>query len=79
MKHEEKLKKAKLFSLEKRKQKQYLITAFKYLKSGYRKDGDCLFSVDVGKRTRSSDLTMQQRNFRLEIRKNSLTMMVMKH
>jgi len=52
--------------------------AFQYLKGSYRKKGDRLFSRVCGDRTRGNDFKFKQGTFRLDIRKKSLTVKVMR-
>jgi len=52
--YENRLKVLGLFSLERRRLQVDLITAFQYLKRGYKKEGDRLFSRVFGNRTREN-------------------------
>jgi len=53
--------------------------SFQYLKEGYRKDGDDLFSKAHCDRTRSNGFKLREGKFRLDIRKKIFTMGVVKH
>ena len=55
------------------------MAAFQYLKGAYRKDGDNLFSRASSDRTRGNGFKLKQGRFRLDIRKKSSTMRVVKH
>ncbi|PKU49273.1 hypothetical protein llap_458 [Limosa lapponica baueri] len=52
--YEDRLRELGLFSLEKRRLWRDPIAAFRYLKEGYRKDGDRLFSRACFDRTRAN-------------------------
>lgn len=66
-----------IFNLEKKRLRGDLITVFKYMKCGYKEDGDRLFSGGV--RTRSNGLKFQQEKVRMDIRKNFLIARVVKY
>ncbi|KAK4825142.1 LOW QUALITY PROTEIN: hypothetical protein QYF61_024122 [Mycteria americana] len=68
-----------LFSLEKRRLWRHLIAVFQSLKGAYKKDGDKLFSRVCCDRTRSNGFKLNKGRFRLDIRKKSFTMRVVKH
>ena len=51
--------------------------AFQYLKGSYRKEGDRLFSSVCGDRTRGNGFKL--REVRLDIRKKSFTVRMVKH
>lgn len=54
-------------------------TVFKYLKSNYRQDGDEFFSVAIGVRTRSNGQKLQKGKFKLENKRNFLTLRIIDH
>lgn len=51
-----------------------MITLFKCLKGSYKEDSNNLFSVAIGGRSRSNGLKLQQGKFRLDIRKEFLSL-----
>ena len=67
------------FSLEKRKLRGDLISVYKYLKCGRRRDLANLFSVVCGDRTRGNGHIMDHRKFRTNTRKNFFTVRVTEH
>ena len=67
-----------LFSLEKRRLRDDLTAAFQYLKASYRKEEDRLFSRICGDRTRGNGFKLKEGRFRLDIRKKSLTVRVVR-
>uniref|UniRef100_A0A674IKT4 Taste receptor type 2 n=1 Tax=Terrapene triunguis TaxID=2587831 RepID=A0A674IKT4_9SAUR len=56
-----------------------MITVFKYIKGCYKEQGEKLLFLTSEDRTRSKGLKLQQGRFRLDIRKNFLTVRVVKH
>ena len=53
--------------------------AFQYLKRIYRKEGDRLFIRVSGDRTRENGLILKEDRFRLDIRKKSFTVRMVRH
>jgi len=53
--------------------------AFQYLKGSYRKEGDRLFSRVCGDQTRGNGFKLNKGRFRLDMRKKSFTVRVVRH
>ncbi|EMP36996.1 hypothetical protein UY3_05797 [Chelonia mydas] len=77
--YEGRLKKIGLFSTEKRRLRGDMITVFKYIEGCCKEEGEKLFPLTSQDRTRSNGLKLQQGQFRLDVRKNFLTLRVVKH
>ena len=69
----ERLNKLGKFSLEKRRLREDMIALFKYLKGCHTEEGQDLFSILPVCRTQNNGLKLQEARFRLDIRKNFLT------
>jgi len=68
-----------LLALEKRRLRGDLRAAFQYLKGAYRKDGDGLFTRVCSDRTRGNSSKLKEGRCRLDVRKKSFPMRVVKH
>ena len=77
--YEDRLRELGLFSLEKRRLQGDLIAAFQFIKVSYRKEGDRLFSRVCCDRIRRNGFKVREGRFRLDIRKKSFTVRVVRH
>ena len=68
-----------LFSLEKRRLWGDLIAAFQYLKRGYKKAGEGVFTRACSDRAKGSGFKLKEDRFRSDIRKKFFTMRVVRH
>ncbi|PKU42767.1 hypothetical protein llap_6932 [Limosa lapponica baueri] len=77
--YEDRLRELGLFSLEKRRFWGDLIVAFQYQKGAYRKDGEGLLIRECSDRTPGKNFKLEEGKFRLDIRKNFFTLLVVRH
>jgi len=68
-----------LLSLERRRLQGDLVAAFQCLKGSYRKEGDRLFNRAHCDRTRGNGFKLREGRFRVDIRKKSFTVTVVRH
>ena len=71
--YEERLKELSIFSFETRRLRGDMIALFKYFKGHHTEKGQDLFSVIPECRTHNNGLKLRDARFRLNIRKNFLT------
>ena len=57
---------------------QSKLFAYQYIKGSYKKEGDRLFSMVCGDRTRGDGFKLKEGRFRLDIKKKSLSVRVLK-
>jgi len=79
MPYEERPREFGLFSLEKRRLRRDLITMFHCLKSGYKEDGDSLFTRSNVEKMRGSGYKLHLGTFRLDRRGKFFTMRTTSH
>jgi len=82
MKHlsyKNRLREMGLFIMEKRRPQGDLVADFQYLKGSYRTEGDRLFSRVCGDRTVGNGFKIKEGRFRLDIRKKSFRVRVLRH
>ena len=77
--YEDRLRELGLCSMEKRRLRGELRAAFQYLKGNYRKEGDRHFIRLCGDRTRGNGLKVKEGRLRLDVRKKSVTVWVVRH
>ena len=77
--YEYRLREMGLFRLEKRRLHVHLRVAFQYLKGSYREEGDRLFSRVCDDKTRENGFKLKESRSRLDTRKKSFTVRVVRH
>ena len=76
--YEERLRELRLFSLQKRMLQGKLTATFQYLKGTYKKDGEQLFTQSDNDRTRGNGFKLEKDRFRLDVRREYFTQMVVR-
>lgn len=68
-----------LFSLEWKRLREDPTAAFQYLKGGYKRSGEGLFTRAGSDRTRGNGIGLKEGRFRLDTRKKFSTVKVVRH
>ena len=76
--YEERLEELNLFSLEKRRLRGDMINMYKYIRGPYNELGVELFTLRSTQRTRGHSLRLEEKRFRLQIRKGFFTVRAVK-
>jgi len=77
--YKERLRDLELFSLENRRLQGDLFVAFQYLKGGYKKDRERLFTRAWRDRASRTRFELKEGRFRLHVKKKCFTMRVVRH